>query len=821
MFALVAGIANMHSQEYLIMIEEGTHSVQEVIDNAEAYFADKDKGRGTGYKQFKRWEYNANRIKNENGYLNSVTEDIAELERYNAYLNNNFQNGQLSGNWEELGPQSWNDDDSSGWNPGVGRLTGIAIEEGNSNHIIVGANTGGVWRTIDGGQNWTALGDFFSNLTVYSVAIDPADADTYFFGSTSGLIFKSTDAGATWNQIADINSSDINKILIHPTDSNIMFASGGGVYRSTDGGTTWDQPVSDSRGYDIEFKPGDPSVVYASGFGFHKSTDSGATFTTIGGFSTGPKMMGVSPNDDSVVYVLEAAGGSFGGFYKSTNSGDSFTELDHTGRNYFGYDTAGFGAGGQAPRDMDVAVKPGDVDEVHIAGVLTWRSLDGGVTFTCTSDWIPGAAAGAGIGYCHADVDLLLFDGSTLYTGTDGGIFKAENTTDLNPDYYEDITEGLGIRQFYKIGVSQTEDVVVTGGSQDNGSSFYTEAGSWKDWLGADGMEGFVDKDDPTKMYGTSQNGSLYRTANSGATYINVANPSGSGGNWVTPFEQDPTATNTIYVGYRNVYKSEASGTGWVVISQNFGANLNELKIAPSDNQVIYASRGGLLYRTEDGGATDWTTQTNPGGTINSIAIHPTDPNKIAVATNAGNKVQVSSDGGVTWDSYLLNLPNFAGLAVIWDDNGADGLYVGMTYGVYYIDNTFTEWQPYNTNLPNVIINEFDINNTTNTLYAGTYGRGLWASPLAFPALGVSDNFSEDSFQVYPNPAGSELTISLLESSEIDIRVFNLLGKLMIYEPNRLVENEHTMNVSSLATGVYFVRISSENGTVTKRFIKE
>ncbi len=820
MFALVAGVANMHSQEYLTMIEEGTYSVQEIIDNAEAYFADKDKGRGTGYKQFKRWEYTANRLKKDDGYLRTFSEDLAELERHNAYLNNNFQNGQRSGSWEELGPASWSASGIMGWNPGVGRITGISIDGTNNDHIIVGANTGGVWRTIDGGQNWASLNDDFTNFYVYSVAIDPLDSDTYYFGSSSGLIFKSTDAGGTWNQIADLNNSNINKIVFHPTNSDIIFASGGGVYRTTDGGTNWTQPVPGGSGYDVEFKPGDPSVVYASNNGVHKSTDGGATFTTISGFSSGPKMMGVSPNDDTVVYVLEAAGGSFGGLYKSTDSGDTFTELNHSGRNYFGYDTNGFDPGGQAPRDMDIAIKPGDVDEVHIAGVLTWRSLDGGVSFECTSDWIPLFASNAGRGYCHADVDLLLFEGSTLFTGTDGGIFKAENTTTLDADYYEDLTTGLGIRQFYKIGVSQTQDVVVTGGSQDNGSSVFKSAtDEWRDWLGADGMEGFIDKDDPNRMYGTSQNGRMYRTVTGGNSHTGYGGPGGNG-NWVTPFEQDPTVSNLIYVGYNRVYKSTFSSS-WDPISQNFGSNLNEMKIAPTNNQIMYASRSGSLYRTEDGGATDWVQVTNPGSYINSIAIHPTNPNKIAVAMGGGAKVQVSDDGGTTWQSYLFNLPNFAALAVIWDDNGADALYVGMDYGVYYIDNTFTEWQPFNTNLPNVIVNEFDINNETNMIYAGTYGRGLWVSPVALPSLGVSDVFNQDTVQIYPNPTASELTISIAEASQVDIRVYNLLGRLMVNEQDKPITNMHKIDVSSLETGVYFVRINSENGTVTKRFIKE
>ena len=103
--------------------------------------------------------------------------------------------------------------------PGVGRITGIAIDQNNSDHIIVGANTGGVWKTLDGGQNWMPLGDYFSNLRVYSVTIDPTNSDHYFFGSNNGLIYHSLDAGATWNLLSDMGNSIVNKILIHPTRS--------------------------------------------------------------------------------------------------------------------------------------------------------------------------------------------------------------------------------------------------------------------------------------------------------------------------------------------------------------------------------------------------------------------------------------------------------------------------------------------------------------------------------------------------------------------------------------------------------------------------
>ncbi len=817
---LLAGIQNNYAQEYLKMMESETYTVQEIIDNGEAYFAERDQGKGSGYVQFKRWEYNAKRLMNEAGYLPKTEAVLAEIENYNAYLNTSSATRKsLTDNWEELGPQDWNA--TTSWNPGVGRITGIAIDQNNSDHIIVGANTGGVWKTLDGGENWIPLGDYFSNLRVYSVTIHPTNSDRYFFGSTNGLIYHSLDAGATWNLLGDMGSSSVNKILIHPTDPSIVFATSqnGGIRKSSDGGLNWVAAVTDSQGYDIEFKPNNPNVVYATGTNFHVSYNGGESFSTNVTFESAPKMIGVSSNDENVIYVLEASGGSFGGIYKSVNAGFTFSELDHEGRNYFGYDTAGFDSGGQAPRDMDIAVNPEDANEVHIAGVLTWKSTDGGENFSCTSDWVPGNAENANIGYCHADVDLLLFNGTTLFAGTDGGIFKAEDTANVTAEYYEDLTAGLGIRQLYKIGITQTPEVIITAGSQDNGSSFYSEAEGWKDWIGADGMEGFIDKDNSSKMFGMIQFGGVYRTFNGGQTTSGISIP--SQGNWVTPFEQDPVLTDVIYIGLNHVYKSVASGNNWTAISQELGGNLNQLKIANSNNLVIYTSRGGLLFKTEDGGATDWLQLPSPGGSINSIAIHPTNPEKIAVATTSNSKVFVSEDGGLSWLNYKFNLPGFSALALVWDNNGEDGLYLGMDYGIFYIDNTFNEWQPYSTNLPNVIINELEINSADGKIYAGTYGRGLWASPYVPHLLNTTSLLNDTDVEIFPNPVKNSVTINFRKGAEADFRIYDQLGKLVRYQPNVSISQPYSIDISELNSGIYFIRINSDIGTITKKLIKK
>lgn len=825
------------SQDYRELITEGTHTVDYISEVAEQHFDSIGRGRGTGFKIFKRWQYFAERAMDETGKLKSPEFYYNELENENARENSEGLASRTTvGTWEEMGPTYW--DDTSGWNPGVGRITSIAIDETNLDHIIVGSETGGVWKSMDGGSTWAVLTDNLANIDVYSLAIDPSNSNTYYWGSTSGSIFKSINGGSIWSLHADLGGGTVNKILIAPGSSSKMYASvqGNGLYKSTDGGTSWNSIISGStnEGYDIEFKPNNSNTVYASGDSFYISTDGGNNFSEVTGsggtqFDGGPKMIGVSPNNSSMVYVVEANSGTFGGLYVSSDSGNTFIKRSH-GQNFFGYDTNGNDNSGQAPRDMDIAVNPNDANDVHIAGINTWRSTNAGVSFSITSQWVPGNASNLGIGYCHADVDILQFAGTgtnaKLFVGTDGGIYKADDPTNVSSNFYTDLTPGLGIRQFYKIGISQTDPVVVSGGSQDNGTSVLREDGNWTDWLGADGMETFIDKNDPSVMYGTSQFGSLYRTQYNafGSNLSYPAQPDGKGGqnnwNWVVPFEQDPVVQNTIYVAFDEVYKSVDSGNNWVSISPNFSADIDHFKIAPSNNQIMYLAINNSLRYTLNGGGT-WTVA--PVGLannirINEIAIHPTDPSKIAIATTGSDKVFVTTDGGQLWTSMRLNLPNFEAQALTWQDNGDDGLYVGMNFGVYYTDNTRSRWLAFNNGLPKVRINELEINTVENKLYAATYGRGLWRSNVYDASLSV-DDFEFNDLSMYPNPALNEVNLKWNKPENVSIRIYNLEGKIIFYGKNVNLFNGLKIDVSSFNTGLYFVKLNSVNGEITKKLI--
>ena len=663
-----------------------------------------------------------------------------------------------------------------------------------------------------------------TRLITPSIDISTATNPQLKFSHTQALWFTDQDelrvsykisASGSWVELASYTNDvpDWSDVIIDlPNGSSDYYIAFEGVAKYGRGITLDDISVEDAT----------LGILFQDGF------ESGVSIS----FNDEAKMMGVSADDDSVIYVLQESSGAYGGLYKSTDSGETFMKFNHGSDNYFGYESAADDDRGQAPRDMDVAVNPNDVDDVHIAGINTWRSTDGGANFSITSQWTPDSAFDENIGYCHADVDLLEYLDGKLYAATDGGVYVANNPLTVNSNYYTDLTSGLGIRQFYRIGISQTNPSIITGGSQDNGTSIMDANGDWTDWYGADGMETFIDKNNSNIIYGTAQYGWLVKSFDGGHNVEVITRPLNhlgeeKSGSWITPFEQDPILQDVIYVGYNEVYKSTNGGNSWSSISQNFVGNLDELKIAPSNNNVMYAANGDELYRTTDGGATNWTDlspSSNPlpsdySGNINYITVHPTNPNKVAIATTSSSKVYVSSDAGNTWASYRFNLPDFSARALAWHDNGKDGLYLGMNYGVFYIDNTTNNaWQPFSNNLPNVIINELEINTVTNKIYAATLGRGLWKSNV-YDATLSTDEFELNSLVLYPNPASNEVNLSWDKSEQVSIRIYNSIGKLMYFAKNKSLINPVSIDVANYASGLYFVRINNINGVITKKLI--
>ena len=772
-------------QKHWDMIESGDYMLSQIQEEAERYFEGKDKGKGSGYKQWKRWEYFAMRDVTESDRLQSGGEIEEEVNRFNRQKRANNEAGNTTGNWEELGLTKRNP--TTSWNPGVGRVECISVDPNDPNHILLGLPTGGAWSTKTGGNDWKPLTDFHVVMNMRGVAISPHNSNVYFLGTTYG-IFKSNDQGSTWKHV--VTSGTYIKILPHPTDPNIVLASGsGGIYRSTNGGESFKR-MRTGNFDDMVYKPTNPNVMYATDrTSLYKSSNNGQSWSKVTTGGSGRGRVAVTKDDPNYVYYMQASGNGFGKLYRSTNDGQTFSARGNHSKDYLE---------GYAWYGIDLAISDQDKNLVYLGGMELFRSTNGGQTLSLHAGW---NYASNKTKYIHADIHCLEWNNTHLYTGTDGGISIDHN----NGASFNELSTSLGARQFYKIGVSQTDMNIVSGGSQDNGTAVMKgDKHKWYEWLGADGMETFVDWSNPNVLYGTSQNGTLYKSTNGGQSYQGLNGPGGKG-LWVTPFEQDPKNANTIYVGINGISKKVGNG-GW---KQIFSLSLkpNEFKIAKSNNQIIYAAVGSRLYRTTNGG-TSWSTMTGISGNVNYITIHPSDPNYVAVATTGGSHVYITKNGGQTWTGHKKNLPNITAECVLFQDGDEHGLYVGMSRGIYYIEDSKTEWQAFSDNLPLLKVSELEINYKSKKLFAGTYGRGLWSSDLYGEVLIDDDvaltkivnadmtRYCASTIDFTPKIEVMNLGLNTLKSFTIQIKLDGVSKGTYTYSGNLLNKNleEITLN---------------------------
>ncbi len=691
---------------------------------------DKDK-KGSGYKPFKRWEQFWSSQLDSSGHL-MTREAIWQAWQQKQAMQNTTTNrsaATATSNWTSIGPYSHNN--SSSWSPGQGRVNFAIIDPNNANTYYVGTPAGGIWKSTDAGQSWTAKSDDLPQLGVSGIAIDPNNSNTIYIatgdddaGDTYSIgVMKSTDGGTTWNTTGLVFNTTYNRsndIYINPNDSNMLWvATDDGIYKTTDAGVNWTLVLAGNC-KDLKLKPNSPDTIYAAlNNTFYRSTDFGETFTAItsAGMPTNTSRMAiaVTPADNTVVYLLNAANSNFEGVYKSTDSGANFTKTLETD-DIFESDQSWY--------DMAITVSDTNVNTVFVGVLNIWKSTDGGDNFIALNNWSsPNTSS-----YTHADIHFLRYYNGVLFAGTDGGIYRS---TDDGANFTDLTVNGLAIGEFYRVSVSKDVNNHVVGGLQDNGGFGYNN-GSWGVYHGADGMDCAVDPNNPNTYYGFIQSGlTLYTTQDGGASGASYASPpSGVTGNWITPLVANKQSV--LYAGYNKLYKIE-NQTFIAVSGADFGGKIENIEVDPLDNAIIYVSKDSNLFKSTDSGVsfTNIHTFTNA---ISSIEVNNLDSNTIYISTyGTSGKVYKTTDNAATWIDITYNLPADSKNVVRHQNHHSDNpIYVGTSLGVYYLDDTNpTTWQVFDTNLPNVSVSDLEINSYNHTITAATYGRGVWQSPIS------------------------------------------------------------------------------------------
>jgi hypothetical protein len=710
-------------------------TLKEMADYAENYFNSIDKfKKGSGLKPFKRWEYNWSHYLNDDGTFASKEKLWEAWRQKNALHQKSVNNLNDVSDWMPLGPFDSSTIFSSTKKNGQGRVNAVAVDPNDSNTYYIGSPAGGIWKSTDAGLNWTPLTDYLPQIGVSGIAIDPSNSNIIYIAtgdddasdSYSVGVWKSTDGGTTWNNTGSIpgDPDSMNEIYINPNNTNtVLVATSTGVQKTTDGGTTWVTKLSGDI-IDLKMKPGDPNTWYAlSSNTFYKSTDGGENFNSVflPGLAGSRRLtMDVTIANSNYVYVVSAGSGyAFNGIYKSTDSGSSFTKTAETD-DIFGSTQAWF--------DLALTVSDTNADIVYVGVLDLWKSTNGGDNFTKINDWrqINGAS------YTHADIHFLRFIDGKFFAGTDGGIYMSTNEGGL----FTDLTTNIAISQFYRISISQKDLNIIAGGLQDNGG-FGFDGEKWRHYQDGDGMEGIVNPTNSNTFYGFSQyGGGLSITNDQGRTRTTRVDaptaetgPNDSGGNWITPMAINKEGE--LYAGYSQIYRLDGNSSWTKVSNHLFGGDLNRLVINPENSDIMYTTRGNSLYRSTDRAQTFIKVNFSQGQIV-GLDTDPNDPESLWVATSDNvYKITNITESFPTITSIGTNIPSES-LTVLQhhERSGKNTLYIGTTLGVYFINDDLTEWQTFDTNLPNTQIRDLEINEEDSRLYAATYGRGVFYTDI-------------------------------------------------------------------------------------------
>jgi hypothetical protein len=676
------------------------------------------------------------------------------------------------GSWRSMGPEAMT---MLHWvmGPVAGRVSALAVDPTNEDVIYLGAASGGLWKTVNGGDSWFPIFDDVGTQTIGAITIDPASPNTVWVGtgeqgqncwSYFGMgLFRSTDGGAFFEEVngsgeSTIDLSYITSIVLLPGDSQVVLVGGetycddgnwiyGGLYRSSDGGGTWAEVLSGAV-TDMVVSPGETDVIVAavgrwsqSSNGIYRSADGGLSWSHVTAGLPAPSSVGRSrlaaaPGDPLVLYTLMNESGGVG-LYHSGDRGENWTR-----RNSDACD-------GQCSYNLCLAVHPTNPATLLTGTVKFFRSTNGGVSLTpLISGWGSNQKV-------HQDTHVLVWsrtDTDRFWVGGDGGLWRSDD----GGSNFENLNANLNITQFYDIEVHPTDPSTLFGGAQDNSSSASFADLRWNTTVvTGDGFMNVVDPADPGTVIQTSYpwDGypSLYRSTSGGSpgsfdwlsvTGLTQYEP----WPWVTPLVGADAGTGiptSLFVASNHVYRSDFDSLGsWTKISGNLagsGGSLSVLTPVVNDGAIVLYSgtSDGRIWRTGNAllPSPIWIDVTGnyPGSRVTDIAADPADPLRVFVTRGefGAGRLFRSTTGGFFWQVVGSGLPNVPANSVAIDPVSPHRVFVGSDVGVFVSEDGGETFVAAMDGLPlGSVVTDLEIDDEPYVLTAGTYGRGAWQMNL-------------------------------------------------------------------------------------------
>ena len=550
-----------------------------------------------------------------------------------------------------------------------GRIADIAIDPNDENRWFVAVGSGGVWKTENSGTTWKPLFDEQNSYSTGCVTIDPTNSNVIWVGTGENVggrhvaygdgVYKSIDGGETWKNMGLTSSEHISKIVVHPTNPNVVWVAsqgplwnkGGerGVYKTTDGGISWKRVLGNSEwtgATELVIDPRDPEVLYAAtwdrhrtvaalmgggpGSGLHRSTDGGETWTKLTqGLPTsnmGKIGLAISPQQPDVLYAAIELDRKTGAVYRSANRGASWVKMSNTV------------SGGTGPHYyQELYASPHQFDRLYLMNVRVLTSEDGGKTFAELKEEKK-----------HSDNHAIAFkknDPNYLMIGTDAGIYESFDLAE-NWRYIKN----LPLTQFYKVAVNNAEPFYhVFGGTQDNGSAGGPSATDevqgisnkhWYKTLFADGHQSATDPEYNDIIYAETQQGGLHRVDLTTGEPLAIQPQAFIGDpherfNWDAPILVSPHNPARLYFASYRVWKSESRGDDWTPISGDLTRNEERLSLPIMGRQQSWDNAWDVMAMSNY-------------NTITSLSESPIKEGLLYAGTDDGF-VQVTENGGTNW----------------------------------------------------------------------------------------------------------------------------------------------------------------------------
>lgn len=678
-------------------------------------------------------------------------------------LHNTKLRAERERKWESLGPHNIS-----------GRLLSMAVHPENEEIMWVGSANGGVWKTENGGKNWSHLTSDLPAMAIYGVAVHPKNPDLMLIGTGTAAgvatalgantvaargagVFVSNNGGLNWTEAGQkVRPTNTDNHLSNTNQLTWSSSSGDTLYMASDYGlwqydvrkNEWAPAFSGAHAahmksnvLSVVVNKKNPRFITAAlqHHGVLRSEDAGKTWQFMN-----KGLLSFQDSTNQVKKLIQHSSNPNVMYLSLITSADN-----RALRKMWIFKTTDHGLNWNLTKEtpqfvQQIAVSPEDPDLLIAGGVKLFRSVNGG------KGWKDVTLQQHCFDVVHVDQKGIFFsekNPDTIYLLNDGGFYISRNRGDC----WQAFNQGLNTLQVYGISSSPHDPSIISAGAQDQGTLItYDNGETWTKWVSGDGGKTHFDSENDDILYATAQFGNpwkLVKGKEKRRLRIDTSRQRNDRTTslFVPPFEMSPEDPKRLYTATRtHIYRSIDGGESWIKSDIEIpDINIITVDVKNPDNVFAYSTTG-ILYRSMDAGSTwdipecgDEESCNTPGTQVSDLKTDPEDEGVLYAtkSTIDDDQVWISVDEGTSWHPFLRTLTYGDGASCPVQSiaitprsiTGTKHIYVGTDMGVFMMCEGEESWRyMWGKDAPSAIVTQLEIQPEDRSLLVGTYGQGIW-----------------------------------------------------------------------------------------------